>query len=260
MPDIILLQEGLQLFLLVLTRIGALISTAPFWSGKVIPMQVKIYLTILTSAALLPLVWELVPSVSTGSPFYILMVIRETLLGLILGLASVLLFNAIQVAGQIIDTQMGFGMVNVLDPQSGTQIPMMGNFYYLIALLLFILSDGHHYLLTAVTRSFILVPPGTITSFPTHVWQDVTGLLAQILVFALQIALPVAGVLFLTDIALGIIARTVPQMNVFVLGIPIKILAGIFTIFFVLPLYAVSLRFLFRQIFATIDLLLRACS
>ena len=222
MPDIILLQEGLRLFLLVLTRIGAMITAAPFWSSRVIPMQVKIYFTILTSAALLPLIWESVPSVSSGLSLYILMVIRETVLGLILGIASILLFNAIQVAGQIIDTQMGFGMVNVLDPQSGTQMPMMGNFYYLIALLLFILSDGHHYLLTALTHSFILVPPGTLIPFPIHMWQDLAGLFGQILIFALQIALPVAGVLFLADIALGIIARTVPQMNVLFWGYQLR--------------------------------------
>lgn len=235
-----------------------MVSVAPFWSSRIIPMQVKIYFSILTSAVLLPLVWEQTPTLMLGPSPYILMVIQETVFGLILGIAGVLLFNAIHVAGQIIDTQMGFGMVNVLDPQSGTQIPMMGNFYYLIALLLFLISDGHHYLLQALMGSFNLLPPGTMISFPIHVWQDLAGLFTKILVFALQIALPVAGVLFLSDLALGIIARTVPQMNVFVLGIPIKIIVGVTTIIVVLPLYAVSLRFLFRQIFDTVDLMIQS--
>jgi flagellar biosynthetic protein FliR len=255
-PSIVLVQEGLQVFLLILTRIGAMLTTAPFWSSRTISPQVKIFFSLLLSLALLPMVQEQTPPITWGLP-YVLLVVKETVLGLLLGVTSLILFHAIQAAGQIIDTQMGFGMVNVLDPQSGMQVPLLGNFFYLFATMLFLLSDGHHYLLMALTRSFRLIPPGTL-SFPVSLWSNLGGLFTQILAFALQIALPVAGVLFLTDVALGIVARTVPQMNVFVLGIPVKILVGMGTILVTLPLFATVLRLLFQQIFANLELLLRA--
>lgn len=258
MPGITLLQEGLQVFLLILTRIGAMLITAPFWSSRTISPQVKIFFSLLISLVLLPMVWEQTPSVTWGL-LYALLVVKETVFGLLLGVTSLILFHAIQAAGQIIDTQMGFGMVNVLDPQAGMQVPLLGNFFYWLATMLFILSDGHHYLLMALTRSFRVIPPGSL-AFPVSLWSDLGGLFTQILAFSLQIALPVAGVLFLTDIALGIVARTVPQMNVFVLGIPVKILVGIGTILITLPLFTTLLRLLFRQIFSNLELLLQACS
>ena len=140
---------------------------------------------------MLPMVQEQTPPITWGLP-YVLLVVKETVFGLLLGVTSLILFHAIQAAGQIIDTQMGFGMVNVLDPQSGMQVPLLGNFFYLFATMLFLLSDGHHYLLMALTRSFRLIPPGTL-SFPVSLWSNLGGLFTQILAFALQIALPVAG-------------------------------------------------------------------
>lgn len=258
MPSTALLQESLPVFLLILTRISAMLTTAPFWSSRTISPQVKIFFSLLLSLALLPLVREEAPPI-TWHISYALLVVKETVFGLLLGITSLILFHAIQAAGQIIDTQMGFGMVNVLDPQSGMQAPLLGNFFYLFATMLFLLSDGHHHLLMALSRSFRLIPPGTLT-FPVSLWSDLGELFAQILSFALQIALPVAGVLFLTDVALGIVARTVPQMNVFVLGIPVKILIGMGTILATLPLFATVLRLLFRQIFTNLELLLQALS
>ena len=157
MPSIVLVQEGLQVFLLILTRIGAMLTTAPFWSSRTISPQVKIFFSLLLSLALLPMVQEQTPPITWGLP-YVLLVVKETVFGLLLGVTSLILFHAIQAAGQIIDTQMGFGMVNVLDPQSGMQVPLLGNFFYLFATMLFLLSDGHHYLLMALTRSFRLIP------------------------------------------------------------------------------------------------------
>ena len=193
MPSIAFIQEGLQVFLLILTRIGAMLTTAPFWSSRIISPQVKVFFSLMLSLALLPMVWEYTPSITWGFP-YVLLVIKETVFGLLLGVTSLILFHAIQAAGQIIDTQMGFGMVNVLDPQSGMQVPLLGNFFYLFATMLFLLSNGHHYFLMALTRSFRLIPPGSLSFPPPFGW---TWDCLPKYCFCFQIALPVAGVLFL---------------------------------------------------------------
>lgn len=253
---LLLLQEGLQVFLLILARVGALLAVAPFWGSRIIPVQVRVCFTLILSLALLPLVWQQQPAIPAQFLSYSFLVVREVLFGLVLGLASLLLFSAIQVAGQIIDTQMGFGMVNVLDPQSRVQVPLVGNLFYLVAIILFLLTDGHHYFLEAVAGSFILIPPGA-PAFPLVVWADLTALFSQVLALALRIALPVAGVLLLADLALGIIARAVPQMNVFILGLPGKIIIGTLAILVILPLYTFLLKLLFRELFHNLDLLLK---
>ncbi|MGI6576348.1 MAG: flagellar biosynthetic protein FliR [bacterium] len=251
------LQQGIQIYLLVLVRISALLAVAPFWSSRTIPVQIRVFFSLFFSLVVLPLIighaTVAVPDIFSFS----LLIIQELLLGLVLGLVAALLFYSIQVAGQVIDIQMGFGMINVLDPQSGAQAPLLGNIYYLIALVLFLLVDGHHYLLQVLVDSFYFYPPGTIM-FSQQLWYDLSHLFSQILIFALRLALPVAGVLFLLDIALGVVARAVPQMNVFILGIPVKILVGIWAIICTIPLLMQVLQLLLHGIFEDIALLLGA--
>ena len=252
--ELILLQEGVQGYLLIFARVGSFMSVAPFWSGQTIPLRIRIFLCLIISMVLLPVVWEqnLIEIDSNFLIVFAYLAIRETLLGMLLGLVSSLLFYCVQVAGQVIDTQMGFGMVNVLDPQSGGQLPVIGNLFYLLAIILFLSVDGHHHLLYALNSSFAFLPLGTV-DFPRIVWYEAGNLFGQIIAFALRVSLPVAGILFMTDMALGIIARTVPQMNVFVLGIPVKIIVGLLTLIIVLPLLAKLLQMLFAEIFTNLD-------
>jgi flagellar biosynthetic protein FliR len=253
------LQQEIQLYILILVRITALMTTAPFWSSRTIPAQIRVFLSMLLSLILLPIISAEINIDALGVLSYFLLVAGETLIGVVLGIVATLLFHSVQVAGQIVDTQMGFGMVNVIDPQSGAQVPLVGNFYYLIAMILFLFMDGHHYLLQAIMNSFLWVPLGK-GAFTQSIWWDLGGLFTQILAFSLRLALPVAGVLFILDLALGIIARSVPQMNVFILGIPGKILAGILVIVGILPMFAQLLHILFEEIFRNLDLLLTAFS
>jgi len=172
--------------------------------------------------------------------------VMELLVGITIGFVIYILFAAVQLAGQLLDMQMGFGMVNVLDPQSGMQVPLMGNFIYLIALMVYLLMNGHHYLLSALVQSYQTVPV-----LGMHVNEGFMSLLIGVtldmFIIAIKISAPVVMALLLTDVSMGFIARTVPQMNVFIVGLPLKIIVGLVVLISVLPVYLWFFSILFNK-------------
>ena len=151
-------------------------------------------------------------------------------------------------AGQLIDMQIGFGIVNVFDPQFGQQVPLIGNFKYLIAISVFLALQGHHILIGAMVDNFRTVPLGVQINLGNAA-SFMTDAVANLFVMALRIALPVIGTVLMTDVALGILARIMPQMNVFVIGITGKLLVGVFMLFLILPFYVSFLEVGFEGIY-----------
>ena len=149
--------------------------------------------------------------------------------------------QAVQMAGHILDVQIGFGMVNVFDPQFGQQIPLLGNFKYILALMVFLATNGHHILLSALVASFKLVPVTGVV-FPTSLAGFILDMVSGAFAIAFKISLPVLVSLVLADVAFGILARTMPQMNIFVVGIPAKLIIGIFALMMALPFYIAMLE------------------
>jgi len=173
----------------------------------------------------------------------------EIFVGLfVVGLLSIWSFAAIQLAGQIMDMQLGFAIVNVVDPLSGTQIPLMGNLTQTLALLLYLAINGHHYLIQALVKSYQVIPV-----LGTQLSGDFYDLMIKIsvlmFVVAVKIAAPILFVTITADIAMGYIARTVPQMNVFIIGLPLKILVGLVALAAFLPAYVWIFDILFSSIF-----------
>lgn len=187
---------------------------------------------------------------------YVVLIFKEILIGLLLGFVATLFIYALQMAGGLIDLMMGFAIANVIDPQTGAQSPIMGNFKYMFAILILFFTDGHHLLLRGVLNSYFLVP--------LHKWITFAdGGMAQLLIdfflrsfaISLQIAAPIAASIFLVDVALGLISRTVPQMNMFVVGIPVKIISTFLLLLLVLPGFGFVLSRLFSELFRSMDLL-----
>lgn len=248
------LEASFPLFLLLLCRMTAFFVIAPVFNGNGVPLQFKVGL-----AALITLL-------AMGGPFlsgqeqiafdwtFPFLVMQEVVIGLSLGFIAVLFFTALQVAGMIIDVQMGFIIANVIDPQTGAQTPLMGSFKYLLAILVFLSLNGHHMLLDGVMASMQVAPVGRT---PVFSWDS--GSLAQLMtvsftemfMLAVKIAAPIATSLFLVDVGLGVIARTVPQMNVFVIGLPVKIFTSFAVLLLVLPGFVWLFDRLFQQIAAT---------
>ncbi|MEE3807030.1 flagellar biosynthetic protein FliR [Lysinibacillus fusiformis] len=211
----------LTVFLLVLVRVSAFFVTVPFFSYRTISPQVKITLA-LVLAWMMYYTIDVEPLVFNDE--YILLVMKEALVGLLLGLMGYIIMSAIQIAGSFIDFQMGFAIANIIDPQTGAQSPLIGQFFNMLALLFLLAIDGHHMILNGIYYSYQFLPMDQFPSFaseslPKFIMTTFTAVFA----IAFQMAAPVVATLFLVDLALGITAKTVPQLNIFVVGFPIKI-------------------------------------
>ncbi len=227
---------ALETFLLLFGRITGLFLSAPIFASRQIPGRIKA-LIIVTLAASLAYFVPLQYSQVILHPVHLLAaLIVEILIGYTIGFVIYILFGAIQLSGQLMDMQMGFGIVNVVDPQTGTQIPLLGNLTQTLALLVYLAINGHHYLLQAIAQSYKFIPV-----LGLHIDANFTRLLVEITVYmfiiAVKIAAPIVIAVLTTDIAMGFIARTVPQMNVFIVGLPLKILVGLVAFLLMLPVY-----------------------
>lgn len=226
--------EQLYHVLFLLLRVGAMLLAMPLFGGPGVPQHVKIGLAGLIALLLAPVV---APGPAPETLFELAAVAaREIFVGLSMGFVVALFFFSLQLAGQLMDVPIGFGMVNVLDPHFGGQVPILGQFQNVLAVLIYFSIGGHHAMLRAVADSYSFIPVGGAQ------WN---GALAQIVVDAVssmfflgvRIGLPVMAAAFLTDVALGIVNRAVPQINVFITGYPIKVALGLFTVVVVLPVY-----------------------
>ncbi|NLT95040.1 MAG: flagellar type III secretion system protein FliR [Clostridia bacterium] len=247
METIIFLLDKFPVLLVILLRISGFFISAPVFNSRNLPVQLKAAFTLLVSVFIYFLLYNTVtvPEINFG---FIFLLLREFIIGLIMGYTAQLLFSAIQLAGQSIDMQMGFGMVNVMDPQSGLQVPLMGTFYNLLAILVFFLINGHHYLLEALFYSYKVLPLGAL-KLKASFYSLITDLTAELFIIAFKLAAPMVGALFIADFVMGIISRTVPQMNVFLVGMPAKILFGFLVLLLIVPFYIYLLTSLMERSF-----------
>jgi flagellar biosynthetic protein FliR len=234
--------------LLVITRISSFFVTVPLFSYRTIPNNFKIGLAVLLS--LLVSASMKLPVVEIDD-VYLMLVLKEAMVGLSIGLIAFIMMSAIQIAGGFIDFQMGFAIVNVIDPQTGAQGPIMGQYFYVIALLLLLTFNGHHLLLDGIYYSYKIVPITSVANFPfgsEHLSEYFVRTFNSMFIIAFQMAAPVVGTLFLVDLALGIVARTVPQLNIFVVGLPLKILVSLVLIAISMSAFSLVLNNLFQQV------------
>lgn len=157
----------------------------------------------------------------------ILMLLGELFMGMVLALMVYFVFAAIQTGGQIIGFQMGFAMVNVVDPITGVSEAVTAHFMYMVALLIFLSLNGHLHLFKALSESFKLVPPGSLIITDVLV-NNVMGFSKTIFVLAVKIAAPIMAALFMVDLALALVGRAAPQMNILIVGFPVKIAVGFY--------------------------------
>ncbi|MRG85385.1 flagellar biosynthetic protein FliR [Salinibacillus xinjiangensis] len=231
-------------FLLIFARVIGFFVTMPLFSYRNIPMTHKIGFALFLS-------WIMFYTIDIPIlPFdshYIILLLKELMVGILVGFIAFLILGAVQIAGGFIDFQMGFAIANVMDPQTGVQSPLIGQFLYTITLLFLITVDAHHLLLDGIFYSyeyiqidkFIPIQDGSIPRFVMETF-------GQMFLIAFQMAIPIVGCLFLVDVALGIVARTVPQLNVFVVGLPLKILVSFIVIFVSFGVYVTLIENLFE--------------
>ena len=247
------------MFFLIFFRVGSILMTMPILKSKSIPTLFKIGLALATSMAMFPILkLENFPAF-TGLTALAIGIFGEILLGISIGLAINLIFAGLQLAGQLAGYQMGMAIALVMDPSTKRQLPLLGQFNELFALLIFITINAHHWFLRALADSYRLVPPLGFKISGSLIGQlvDMGG---HMFVIAVKVGAPVVAVLLLTSVAFGLIARTVPQMNVFFVAMPLKIGVGLFFIGVCLPYFSSFLKITFSKLGDTIMLLLKAAS
>ncbi|MEW6658399.1 MAG: flagellar biosynthetic protein FliR [Thermodesulfobacteriota bacterium] len=228
----------IEQFFLVVIRVGCILFFLPLWDSRLIPMQIRVYSILVISLALTPVVAGSLPPFPETWLAAVGLVLRELLLGLSLGLVVRFLFAAIQMAGDLLGIQMGFGMVNLIDPNSGVRTTVMGDILLLVATVLFLAVDGHHLLLMILARSFGEVPVGGPALLPASLFSLLVPMGNLMYQLAVKLVAPCLLVLFLTQIGMGLVARTVPQVQVMIIAFPLTIALGL--IFFSLSLMLIG--------------------
>ncbi len=228
--------NNLELFLLIFVRMTGLFVTAPIFGRRNIPVYFKVGFAFM-AALLMANVIEVGHVVDTSNfMIYALYIIKEFLVGVVIGFIAYAVFTSIYIAGQIIDMQIGFGMVNVLDPLSNIQVPITANLYFMLAMIIFLVTNGHHMLIRALYQSFDILPLGSAV-IKSDLVDNIVVVFKDMFSVGFKIAAPIVAAVIVTDVVLGIISKTIPQMNVFVLGMPLKILIGLIIIFITVPAF-----------------------
>jgi flagellar biosynthetic protein FliR len=213
-------------FFQVFLRVVALFSVAPVFGSREIPAQIRIALALLLALSIYPLVSGSVAPPPTDLWGLVAAALSETLIGLLMGLVVSLLFQAVLVAGDLMDLQMGFGMAAVFNPSLGAQTAMMGQFLYRYALVVFLLLNGHHLLLGGIVTSFADLPAARLALGPGAL-RLAGDLALTVFSVGIRIAAPAVATLLIVDVALALVSRAVPQMNVFMVGMPLKVVVGL---------------------------------
>ncbi len=238
--------DSVETFGLLLVRCVSFYAAGPIFAHRSIPAQVKLLLGAVTAIALYPVLPPAAPQAADLLSFAF-SVAAETLLGILLAFAAVLPFEGIRMAAGLVDIQIGFGIVQVIDPRGESQVSILARLYDVLAVTLFLLLNGHHLLLRALGMSLRVVPLGE-ASVGAGVVGQLIGMAGSMFVTALAIGGPLIAVLFLTDAAMGFVARTVPQMNIFIVGFPVKIGVGLLGVALTLPFFTRTLEHLISGI------------
>ena len=247
-------QVRFETLLLIAVRVTVMLSMVPILSARQIPLLVRFGLGLLLTFVISRNVPTLPATLDLGQLTAAIM--SQAFIGLVFGFVAFLVFTGIQFAGEILDIQIGFAVVNIVNPITQQQVTIVGEFELALATILYLAADAHHYLIQGIAGSFALVslPYVVITYDLTH---SVLGFFTQALFLVFQIAAPVAIALFLTNVGLGLMARVAPQMNVFVVGFPLQISIGLIMLIVSLPLMGNVLPQVFAEAPRQYDTILR---
>lgn len=220
-------------FLWPFFRIGTLFMVAPITGSSNIPVRVRLILALAVTLLVMPLL-DSVPQVTPFSWSAIAIILQQLLIGAAMGFALMLVFSAIVTGGQLIAMQMGLGFASMVDPQNGTQVPVLSQLYIIMTTLLFLGMNGHLVLIQLLVESFRLLPIGD-SGIGADGFHAVAAWGTQMFAGALWLALPAMASLLVVNIAFGVMARSAPQLNIFAIGFPVAMIMGFVVILYTLP-------------------------
>lgn len=242
-------------FLLCLARIIGFFVQTPIWGSNHINDKILVGLS--TTMAIIIYPFIPIPKELPGGPVtFVLLLLSQLVIGLVIGFVSFIPMAMAQFGGEMVDIQMGLSSAAQYDPSSKGTINMVRRLKFYIAMIMFMMFNGHHVLLQALVKSFDIVPLTGIR-FSDMLITELIRMTGEILYVGVQIALPVLGALFMIQIALGIMAKVAPQMNVFMLSFPLNILVGLSILMSSIPIFITQLRGIFERNFGDILIALK---
>lgn len=235
-----------EIFILILIRIATFIYVAPFFNIAHTPAKLKIGFAVVVSVLVFELNADMTVDYS-GLLDYAVIVMKEAVVGLLLGAMTSFCVQIIMFAGRMIDLDIGLSMASLFDPTTKAQVGIMGNLYYYTLMLLLIISGLHRYLITAIVDTYEVIPVNGV-KFSTSIYDTVINFMSDYFVIGFRIALPVFASILLLNCVLAILAKIAPQMNMFVVGMQLKILTGIVVIFAVIVMLPEVSNFIYTEI------------
>lgn len=237
--------EQIEFYLVILVRITAFFYTAPFFSIRNVPQRVKVGFSLFVSLILfLMLPYE--PLEYTGVIGYAILIIKEGLAGAIMGLFCNIAYFILDFVGQRIDMDMGFSMMSEFNPMSNTQVTVTGNLYSYAVMLILMITNMHHYILTAIYESFVVIPVGKVVINPA-IYEVFTQFMLDYFLIGFRIVMPIFATMLLTNTILGILAKISPQMNMFVIGLQLKVFVGIAILYIMIRLLPGVANMIFEE-------------
>ncbi len=221
--------------MMIMARVTGLFSFSPFLGAPFIPRSVRILIIVIFSWLLIPYSGVVI-SFSIPVGIIVWMILLNFTVGMAIGLFATIFFEAVQFAGRVYGYQIGFAVANVLDPQTQSQVPILGQLTYLIAAFLFVSMDGPAILLLAMANSLKKIPIDSLvlgTNFVPLFWKEV----GTIFSLGLQIGFPIIAFMLIVTIVLGVMARIMPQMNVFMVGMPLDVFVGLIMFAMLIPIW-----------------------
>lgn len=238
------LDTWLAAFIFPLTRILAMIASSPIFGNKQVPARVKIGFSVLLTFIIAPTIGAM-PPIAIGSPQGLLVMVQQIIIGVTMGFSIRLIFSAVEMAGELAGLQMGLGFASFYDPINATHSAIIAQWLGMIAALAFLSMNGHLFMLSGLAESFQTLPIGSMMSNQGFYGMALWG--GSIFAYALQISLPILAALLITNIALGILTRAAPQLNLFAVGFPITLAIGFFVLALSMPYFSPLLDRLIQE-------------
>jgi flagellar biosynthetic protein FliR len=235
----------LELFLLIFARIATFCYVAPFYNTANTPRRIKIGLAFCVSV----IAWQLYPEITyeySNMIEYSVLILKEFTVGLLIGVVGNMTMQIIHFAGRFIDMDMGLSMASVMDPTNKTQSGIVGSIYYYLVLMLLIISGMHQYVISAIVESFRLIPVGQMQP-NLSLYDSVVGFMGEYCVIGFRIALPIFACMLLLNCVLAIMTKVAPHMNMFVMGMQLKIIGGLIVLVVVIVMLPVVANFLYTE-------------
>lgn len=252
------LDAWITAFIFPLARIFGLLASAPIFNNVAQPQRIRLMVGLVITLALVPVLPPM-PAVPAGSWIGFAILAQQIIIGVLLGFTLRIAFAAIDVAGDLIGMQMSLSFAVFYDPQNAGQTPVISEFLGLLAMLIFLALNGHLLTLSVLAESFRLLPVSA-TPFSAGGFASLLAWSSTLFASGLLLALPLITALLIANLAMGVLARVAPQLNIFAVGFPVTLTSGFIVLMFSIPYFGAAMERLFDNAFRAMAAVMRAAA